>query len=248
MTTKLILDFGNTLTKAAVFKDNEMIHLESHASFHVNGVRALLDRYPDISGSIISSVIHHPEEVNRFLDENTHLIILDEKTPLPVIQEYKDPISLGKDRVAAAVAASTSHPGKNVLIVMAGTCITYDFVDAGNRHHGGGISPGVNMRFRALNAFTGKLPLVSGKPPVPLTGNTTRGSILSGVLIGTLEEIRGIINRYEERYDSLTIILSGGDANYFDKRLKNNIFAVRNIVIQGLNVIFDFNANLEDQN
>jgi len=151
---------------------------------------------------------------------------------------------LGKDRVAAAAAATTIFPGENVLVIDAGTSITYDLITKNGTYLGGGISPGIMMRFKALNTFTGKLPLITEIDDAPLIGNDTPSSIKSGVLNGVLAEVNGIIDSYSNRFDTLKIIISGGDYKYFDKKLKNSIFATPNIVMQGLLEILKIN---EDQ-
>ena len=167
--------------------------------------------------------------------------ILTAGSSLPVTLDYDTPETLGADRVAGVVAASHLYPAQNVLLIEAGTCITYDLVDAGRVYRGGSISPGMNMRFRALNTFTGKLPLIEASGEAALTGKTTAASIQSGVINGMIAEMEGIIMRYERIYENLTVVASGGYLDYFDKILKNNIFAVPNIVVKGLNIILEFN-------
>ena len=132
-------------------------------------------------------------------------------------------------------------PGKNALLIETGTCITYDFIDSDGLYHGGGISPGIRLRFKALHTFTDKLPLIEPEKDPALIGDTTENAILSGVINGVKAEVSGLISSYESNYENLTIILSGGDLVYFDKNLKNNIFAVPNIVLKGLNIILEFN-------
>jgi type III pantothenate kinase len=168
-------------------------------------------------------------------------MVLGPDTPLPVRHKYKTFDTLGPDRIACVVAANKLYPGKDVLLVETGSCITFDFIDADGCYHGGGISPGLNMRFRALHTFTDKLPLIEPESAPALIGDSTKTSILSGVINGIKAEVEGIISRYESNYENLTIILSGGNLDYFDKNLKNNIFAVPNIVLTGLNIILEFN-------
>lgn len=149
---------------------------------------------------------------------------------------------MGNDRIALAVAGSQLYPGRDVLIIGAGTCITYDFVSKNNEYFGGSISPGIHMRFKALNTFTDKLPLVQPENKPELIGNSTVGSITSGVMNGLYSEIDGIIDRYEKNFPEIQTILTGGDIIYFDKMLKNNIFANSNLVLKGLNMILDYNV------
>jgi type III pantothenate kinase len=161
--------------------------------------------------------------------------------PLPVVIDYHTPDTLGTDRIAAVVAAHNLYPDKNILVVETGTCITYDFIDAEGIYRGGSISPGLGLRFSALHNFTDKLPLIEPVKDAILIGKSTESSIQSGVINGLIAEVQGIISMYENNYEDLTIILSGGNLDYFDKILKNNIFAVPNIVLTGLNIILDFN-------
>ena len=162
---------------------------------------------------------------------------------LPILNMYETKDSLGKDRLAAAVAGSAEFPGENVLIINAGSALTFDFVNDRGEYLGGSISPGMMMRFNALHTFTDKLPLLSYQETVSLVGTNTRESIVSGVINGIVAEIEGVSLQYQEFYPGLKIILSGGDLNYFDKRLKISIFAFPNIVIHGLQQILSFNVN-----
>ena len=167
---------------------------------------------------------------------------MDDHTPLPIKNLYKTPQTLGKDRLAAAVAGHMRFSTDPVLVVNAGSCITFDVINEKGEYLGGSISPGIQMRFRALHTFTGKLPLITGKNLVALTGTTTGDSILSGVINGSLSEVEGIIAQYLQKYKNLHVILSGGDMKYFDTRLKIKTFAIPNIVTEGLYQILELNA------
>ena len=197
--------------------------------------------HPGIKASIISAVNFYDESIARFLKEQGFFIEFSETTPVPINNLYDTPETLGEDRLAAVVAANHLYPDNPCLVVQAGTCITFEFIDRNKNYRGGAISPGIDMRLKALDTFTGKLPLIERKEETDLIGTTTESSILSGVMNGILEEVDGIITRYQKLYPDLVVILSGGDMNYFDKRLKNNIFALPNIVLTGLNLILDHN-------
>ncbi len=238
---RLIIDFGNTLTKAAIFDNGKVAALMKVPVLTFHHLEELSSGIA-ISNAITSSVIDIPEDVVAYLCKQFHHISLDHTTPVPIINLYKTPETLGKDRLSMVVAAASLFPAKNCLVIGAGTCITYDFIDFKGQYHGGSISPGINMRFRALHTFTGKLPLISPLEDVEIIGSTTETSILSGVLIGSVAEIEAIIDKYQWLYDDLQVILSGGDMNYFKERLKNRIFAAENLVLTGLNVILDFNV------
>ena len=240
---KLVIDIGNTLAKIAVFNKSDIIDFKSIDMISYSSIKQMLDTYPDISTGIIASVREMDPDFFSFLDSNIRLMQLNEFTPLPFENNYKSPHSLGYDRIAAVAGASGIFQSDNVLVINAGTCITYDLITAENKYLGGGISPGIQMRFKALHTFTGKLPLI--KPDIETTmdiiGNTTERSILSGVLNGVVCEIDGIISSYKLQFPELKVIISGGDYKYFDKSLKNNIFASPNIVLTGLNRIHNFN-------
>jgi type III pantothenate kinase len=191
--------------------------------------------------AILSTVRLHDEVFIDYLKSNFRLLLLSADTPLPIKNLYHSPETLGYDRLAAAVGATTLFPDRNILIINTGTAITYDLVTQNNEYLGGAISPGLTMRLMALHNFTQKLPLVELKEEVRLIGRTTDESILSGVLIAARVEIDGMIEKFNNHYEQLFVILSGGDVKYFDKSLKNSIFAVPNIVISGLNQLLAFN-------
>jgi len=239
---RLIIDFGNTLTKAAIFQGNQLTELMTSATISIDQIEALKNKY-NPRHAIISSVIYIPDEIVDYLKKNFVFIQLDHNTPIPIINLYKTPETLGKDRLAMVVAANHLFPAKNCLVIGAGTCITYDFINHLSNYYGGAISPGLSLRFKALHNFTSKLPLVSFKENIEITGTTTEESILSGVCKGASAEIEGIINEYRALYDDLQVILTGGDMKYFSKTLKIRIFAAANLVLTGLNVILDFNVN-----
>jgi len=237
---RLAIDVGNTLVKIAVFKQDEKIFFNKYEDLNSEAIEGLFRQY-NIQSAIIGSVRSLPTGLAEHFHNRVPLIILSHQTPLPIVINYQTPATLGADRIAAVVAANNMYPGKNLLVIETGTCITYDFINAEGVYLGGSISPGIGLRFSALHNFTDKLPLIEPVKDVALTGTTTETSIQSGVINGLIAEIQGIISMYESNYDNLTIILSGGNLDYFDKNLKNNIFAVPNIVLTGLNIIQAFN-------
>ncbi|HNY02052.1 MAG TPA: type III pantothenate kinase [Bacteroidales bacterium] len=240
---ELVLDFGNTRVKLALFEGEETVLEQDLAGLSPEELVRFLGEYPGIDASILSSVITLPEEIGKILSSRTFFIRLDENTPVPVINRYTTPSSLGKDRLAAAVGGASLFPSRDVLVITAGTALTFDFVNAAGEYIGGSISPGMQMRFRALHTFTDRLPLLSFREPVGLAGDSTDDSILSGVVNGMAAEIAGIAAAYGSKYPGLQVILSGGDLNYFVKRLKISIFARPNIVVYGLRKILAFNVN-----
>jgi type III pantothenate kinase len=241
---RLIIDIGNSLVKLAVFNNDQTIMTGEIREPDTGYIQKLIAYYPEIKSSILSAVKNYPIEIDKLLRGNFFHIRLDSQTPLPFTNQYTTPETLGKDRIAAAAAAVKLFPNKNVLVIDAGTSITYEMVTEKGVYLGGGISPGIQMRFKALNTFTGKLPLITTIDDAELIGDNTQNSIRSGVLNGVVAEVEGIISHYSKRFKDLRIIISGGDYNYFDKKLKNSIFATPNIVMQGLMEILKFN---EDQ-
>jgi type III pantothenate kinase len=189
-------------------------------------------------------VSHDAEEVSSWAIQARKKFILRHTLPLPITNHYATPATLGVDRLAGACGARQMFPGSNCLVIDAGTCITYDFLDAGGSYLGGGISPGLHMRFQAVHTFTKKLPLVQAVDNINLIGNSTEQCIQSGVIHGVLEEVQGIIRQYREKFEDLKVILCGGDTHFFENQLKASIFAVPELVLSGLNSILIYNVNL----
>jgi type III pantothenate kinase len=203
----------------------------------------LLKKHKSFDAVIISSVREYDPSFLSVFQDSATVIELNESTPVPVKVLYLSPETLGKDRLAAACGAAIKFPGQDVLVIDAGTAITYELVTARGEYKGGGISPGISLRFKALHTFTGKLPLVEEREPLQLVGNDTATSIISGVINGAVAEVAGIIASYKELYPGVLTVLTGGDSGYFDKKLKSNIFALPNLVLEGLNEILDWNTN-----
>jgi len=238
---RLVIDFGNTLAKVAVFKNRQTIEVFSIEHVNIEQFTALANKY-HFQNCIVSSVTTIPAEIRDFLEQHFHFTELDHHTPIPVKNLYKTPETLGKDRLAAVVGAFCFFPATNCLVIDAGTCITFDFLDNHGNYHGGAISPGVNLRFKALHTFTSRLPLISSKNFEGIIGKTSEESILSGVLNGTVAEMKCTIHAYTEIYPDLQVVLTGGDMIFFETKLKSNIFATPNLVLVGLNEILNFNA------
>jgi type III pantothenate kinase len=238
---QLILDLGNTNQKVALFDAGNLVWVETHRRISNTFIRKIAGQNKGIDSCILSTVVKIPATLKSYLERRFSFILLDEFTPVPIHNHYKTPETHGKDRLAAAVAGFNQFPGQPVLIINAGTAITYDVVTAGGEYIGGSISPGLQMRFRALHTFTKQLPLLTYKEIDFLTGDDTEKSVLSGVINGMTAEIEGMISTYKKVYPEINIILSGGDFNYFVNRLKNSIFALPNIVIYGLQQILAFN-------
>lgn len=240
----LILDFGNTLYKAAVFDKGNLIHKFSGEKLQKKELIALKKLYPKLKRTIYSTVVDLNLEFKNYLHSEFQTIELNHHTPIPIQNTYKTPETLGKDRLAAAIGAAQLYPKKNLLIIDAGSSITYDVVTYDGFYLGGSISPGISMRFKSLHHFTDKLPLISpSDSKSKLIGQNTEESLLSGVLNGVLAEVDGIIDRHKKGLSDILVIFTGGDLKHFDKNLKNNIFAAENLVLQGLNFILEYNDN-----
>ena len=239
----LVIDVGNTQVKLAVFEGNKIVF---NISCSRNELKTELENIKKnflIDNSIISSVaLFSKNELSEIDKMFSELMQLSHNTPVPYNNLYGTPKTLGVDRVAIAAGAITKYPKKNVLVIDAGTCITYDFVDDKGAYLGGAISPGVKMRYKSLNEFTDKLPLLDPLSPKNIIGKSTEESIHSGIVNGVLAEINSIINQYKEQYKNLTVVLTGGDTNFLSERLKNSIFANPNFLLEGLNMILIYNS------
>ncbi len=238
--TNLIIDLGNTYHKVAVVEDDNIIEINRHDLLMINHLDLLSQRFK-FNKAIISSVINNDSDIINWLKCHLPFIQMNTKLKFPFTIQYKNADTLGTDRIAASVGARKHIPNGNLLVIQAGSCITFDFIDNQNIYHGGSISPGILMRLKALNYYTGKLPDVNFEPFDNFIGNSTNNSILAGVTCGIASEIDGMIERYHNKYDYLTVILTGGAIKYFDKWLKNSNFANPNLVIEGLNTILNIN-------
>ena len=240
----LVIDAGNTRVKAAIFIDNKISEIfystKNPFDFFKNFDYLVENKIKNI---ILSSVINHSIELIKLLKKHSNCFIdLNENTPLPIQNKYKTPKTLGKDRLANGIAGHFYHPKQNTLIIDAGTCIKFDFINDKNDFIGGAISPGFRMRFKALHTFTGKLPLIDEVKDNFNFGTDTESSLISGVYNGMIKEIEGVINQYNQQYKQLNILFTGGDAHYFVKYLKNSIFADAFLTIKGLNALLNYNV------
>ena len=240
----LVIDIGNTLVKMAVFQDDKLIKKKTSLkqNFFKN-LEELDQSFPNIEDVLLSSVSKTPSKWLQKLQEDYKMIVLDQELPQVFQNAYATPKTLGNDRIALVSAACKSYPTQNVMVIDAGTCITFDFKNAENHYLGGAISPGLQMRFQAMHTFTENLPLLEPEEEVELIGNTTVKSMQSGVVNGIIAEIEGVISRYSSQFEDLTIILTGGDSQFLCKRLKNSIFANSNFLLEGLNYILEFNKS-----
>jgi type III pantothenate kinase len=235
---KLVIDIGNSRVKTGIFLKDKFLKSTVFTSFKSSDLKTIFNENPGIKYSILCSVKKYPPEIKRYLATHSHFIELTYKTPVPVKVAYKTLQTLGMDRLAAICGAFSTSKGKNILVVNAGTCITYDFLDNKGVYRGGSISPGVDMRYKALHTFTGRLPLITPDTNYKkITGSTTEEAIRSGVQIGISMEVEGIIREYQSKYKDLTVIVTGGSMEWLLKSLKIKIKGNPFLLLTGLNVI-----------
>jgi type III pantothenate kinase len=242
----LVIDIGNTFTKVAVFGHDELLLTEYLAATDAETLLNLIDQY-QVTKAIISSVKKETESWRSALEEKVDLKYFNVEMTAGIHNQYKTPHTLGLDRLAAVIGANRLYPGKGSLVIDAGTAITYDWIDAEGNYFGGSISPGLNMRYKALNYYTDGLPLINADPQFDSAyGSDTATAIKSGVQNGIKHELTGFIQSYYKNETELNIILSGGDSIFFDTLLKNSIFApyIKNepyLVLKGLNAAIQHN-------
>jgi type III pantothenate kinase len=242
----LVIDIGNTLTKIAVFGQDGLVHTGHYSTVEAKTLLDLIDQY-QVSKAIISSVKKETESWRNALENKIDLKYFNAGMTAGVHNQYKTPQTLGLDRLAAVIGAKQLYPGKGSLVIDAGTAITYDWVDAEGNYFGGSISPGLNMRYKALNYYTVALPLLNADDQFnDFYGNDTTSAIRSGVQNGIKYEVIGFIESYQKNHPELNIILTGGDSIFFDTLLKNSIFApyIKNepyLVLKGLNAAIQNN-------
>lgn len=238
----LCFDIGNTLTKLAVFKNNETVHFRTVSTSDLSPLTHIIEEY-QADAAIISSVSEIPETLMATLrKEVKSLLSLTDQTSIPIENCYETKETLGKDRLAAVIGANYMFPNTDLLVIDAGTAITYDLITHNQKYLGGNISPGLQMRFKALNHFTNKLPLLEPANEIFNFGRNTTEAIRAGVQNGIIFEVDGTINHFREQCPGLKVLFTGGDAKFFDNKLKNVIFVVSNLVMVGLNRILTYNT------
>lgn len=242
MSINLVIDSGNHSTKYYLFQGDQIVRMQSDGGNKLEDLHTFLQQHP-FDAAIISSVVEPDQRLIDALKEAGIFVHFDASTPTPLKIKYASPETLGPDRIAAGLAGWQRSGEGNVLVVVAGTCITYNIVESDGSFAGGAISPGLHMRLKAMHTFTGKLPLVKLQGDHPLTGTTTETSLRSGALNGAIAEVKGMITAYSELYPSLKTVISGGDARFLAEALKNGIFARPELVAEGLNTILNYNVS-----
>ncbi len=237
----LAIDVGNTRIKTAVFEGANV--LESFVFFKKElseKIQNILKKYKEVTHLVVSSVSDIEKQSFSDFEDLVSIHFFSHNDSFPFVNRYKTPHTLGVDRMVLAAGATLQFPNQNRLVIDAGTCITYDFIDESNNYLGGAISPGLKLRYNSLHNFTAKLPLLTLENPEHFIGNSTSESLHSGVVNGLVYEIDGFIEEYMALYPNFIIILTGGDTVFLAKRLKNTIFANSNFLLESLNQIFQY--------
>jgi type III pantothenate kinase len=240
MTDSICFDFGNTRLKAAIFNNHELLEVVVLNNGDLTEIEALLDKSKP-QKTILSSVIHHDKNIELLLAQKSKFHLLGPSTLINFTTPVGKPETIGADRLALVAAAVDLYPNQHNLIISLGTCITYNFVSNQHAFLGGSISPGTQMRFKAMHEQTALLPLIQPSSEFTLVGYDTKTNLLSGVILGIAAEIDGIIAAYEEKYSNFNVLLTGGDICYFVAHLKKRIFADPNLIFKGLYAICEKN-------
>lgn len=240
----LTIDQGNSSAKVSVFDGDDIVAVARFDLLSISALARIIKAY-DVKAAAYSSVRRPDGRIIDLLKKKVkRFVYLDENTPLPVVIDYDTPHTLGHDRIAAAVGAATCAPGKNVLIVDAGTAVTLDIVSSDGHFLGGNISPGLHMRFEALNNYTSRLPLVDYTGEVPLIGHDTVTAIRAGVVGGLVSEIESYIDRIATKLGSVVVLFTGGDCKFLASLLSREVRVVDNLLSIGLNRILSYNENI----
>lgn len=235
-----VIDYGNSSAKVGIFREQHLVDKRTFTSPET--LREFMATTP-CDNLLVSSVSVPADDVTSW-SQATKKFVLHHTLPMPIVNDYATPHTLGVDRLAGVCGAWSLHPGQASLVIDLGTCVTYDFINHMGHYLGGAIAPGMAMRFQAMHTFTARLPLVKPAGDVPLIGNSTETCMQSGVIQGMTAELDGIIQQYQEKYPTLRVILCGGDALFFENKLKASIFAVPDLVLMGLNAILIHNVRL----
>ena len=239
----LVIDIGNSRAKVALFSSRKMIACFFYDELTVVELYGLMKKHPEINNAIFSSVAAADPSLVEWLKQScSFFLTLDYRTPMPIHNNYLTPQTLGLDRLAAAIGAQELFPARDLLVIDAGTAVTLDLVERNGTFAGGNISPGLTSRFRALHEFTRNLPLLKEEEDIPLIGRSTEEAIKAGVIYGMTLEIDGMIDLLKKKYNELQPVLTGGDAPFFERRLKNPIFVKSEITLIGLNRILEYNV------
>ncbi|RFM30456.1 type III pantothenate kinase [Deminuibacter soli] len=240
MQTTLCFDFGNTRLKCAVFHNRTLSTVLVLDNDDTGTIAQLLQTHRP-AFTLLSSVVNHNPEIETLLAQQSHFHKLDHTSKLPVTTPVGKPETIGADRLGLVSAATDLFPNQHNLVIGLGSCITYNFVNRFHQFLGGAISPGMEMRLKAMHDYTAKLPLVKAEWNFPLVGYDTKTNMLSGTILGMCKEIDGMIEAYEERYNNLNVLLTGGDMQFFTPHLRKKITADAGLMYKGLYAISEAN-------
>ncbi|MDW7693666.1 type III pantothenate kinase [Flammeovirgaceae bacterium SG7u.111] len=238
MAKKLAIDIGNTFSKAGLFEGEELLEVKERLG-KVDLLCFVRDIRPDFV--IICNVGGGKLNFFEEIADDFQITYLDYTTHLPIQNDYASPKTLGMDRIAAAVGAYSLYQSQSNLIIDLGTCVTYDFITKQGVYKGGRISPGMRSRFRSMHEFTGTLPMIENAEAELNVGNDTRSCMISGVVNGLRAEIETCITDFKSEFGDFNVILCGGDAKFFESRIKRSIFVNQHLVLHGLNRILETN-------
>ena len=237
----LVVDVGNSRIKAAVFEEDILLEIFIFTKIELEKkIENILKKFQKVSDLVISSVGDVDKQAILAFASVVNVNFISNTNAFPFENKYSTPKTLGIDRMVLAAGAVLTFPNQNRLVIDAGTCVTYDFIDKENNYLGGAIAPGIRLRYESLHNYTAKLPFLTLEHPKDLIGNSTPDSIHSGVVNGLVYEIDGFITDYKSRYSNFIIILTGGDTDFLAKRLKNTIFANSNFLLESLNQTFQY--------
>lgn len=240
MSKTLCLDFGNTRLKTALFENGDLKEIMVLSEEPLRDLQKIVEQFKP-STSILSSVVNHNVQIEELLKARTQFHKLNNNSQLPFTIPVGKPETVGADRLAIAAASVFLFPNQNNLVIGLGSCITYNFINQSHELIGGSISPGMEMRFKAMHHFTAKLPLVEADWNVPLIGYDTKTNLQTGVVLGIAKEIDGMIDAYNEKFGNFNVVLTGGDIGIFEPHLKNKIFADPDLIFKGLYAISQIN-------
>ena len=244
----LIIDQGNTAVKVALFKKQELVFFNTYSAEDFQQQLLKEIDFNEVQEVIIASVVTGAETHFSFLKNHIpHVVFASSTMPLPFLNKYATPQTLGVDRLALIAGAIRLFPNRNTLVISAGTCITFDVVTQRKEYLGGAIAPGIAMRLKAMHQFTSKLPLLERQDfdTEQFIGNTTESCMLSGVYNNVVREIEGVISQYDEKFADLAVILTGGNQKYLQERIKKPIFASSFVLLEGLNSILEYQKEMQ---
>lgn len=241
----LIIDIGNTAIKLAVLKQDDVLwHKRCQSENFLESLTEVHDLYPSVTDAALCQVGSFDDQLKLELNRRFKVFEISTQTKLPFTNHYRSK-TLGNDRIAlVAGALNRIDQSEPILIIDAGTCVTYDFINEFKEYHGGAISPGLRLRYESLHNYTANLPLLKTVKPSDIVGNTTEDAIHSGVLNGLQLEIKGFIKSYRKQNKNLNVFITGGDAEVLSTRLKNRFFATPFLMLHGIYNLYSYNKNL----